>query len=75
MFPIYVVIIVYLVLLCFSALFSGLNLGLMTLDLTELKLLKKIGISKERFYAWKIYPLRKRGNFLLCTLLLGNSFF
>ena len=69
--PIYVVVIVYFILLAISALCSGLNIGLMSLDLTELNILKKIGTAKERFYARKIYPLRRHGNLLLCSILLG----
>lgn len=44
----------------------------MSLDLTELNILKKIGNKKEKKYAKKIYPLREKGNRLLCTILLGN---
>ena len=69
--PIYVVVIVYFILLAISALCSGLNIGLMSLDLTELNILKKIGTAKEKFYARKIYPLRRHGNLLLCSILLG----
>jgi hypothetical protein len=73
--PIWLRICIFTCLLVLSGLFSGLNLGLMSLDLSELEILKKIGTEKERFYAKKIYPLRKRGNFLLCTILLGNRTF
>jgi len=70
--PLWTRIMVFSCLLLLSGLFSGLNLGLMSLDLSELEILKKIGTTKEKSYAEKIYPLRKRGNFLLCTILLGN---
>lgn len=65
-------IFLFIILLCLSGLFSGLNLGLMSLDLGELDILKRIGTPNEKSYASKIYPLRKRGNFLLCSILLGN---
>ncbi|GIX96956.1 metal transporter CNNM4 [Caerostris darwini] len=59
---------------CFilSGHFSGLNLGLMGLDCTELRVLEKCGTESEKRYARKIYPVRKKSNFLLCSLLLGN---
>ena len=60
------VIVVLLVLL--SAAFSGLTLGFFSLNLTSLERKIKLG-NKE---AEKVYPIRKNGNLLLCTLLLGN---
>ncbi|MCG2694450.1 hemolysin family protein [Candidatus Parcubacteria bacterium] len=56
------------ILILFSALFSGLTLGLMSLDSYELKRKKSLG-DKD---AAKLYPIRKKGNLLLCTLLIGN---
>ncbi len=60
--------IISVILVLFSGLFSGLTLGLLSLDLTELKRKIKLGDKN----AEKIYPIRKKGNLLLCTLLLGN---
>ncbi|KAL5471405.1 hypothetical protein EMCRGX_G029521 [Ephydatia muelleri] len=70
--PLPLQIILLLVLLCFSALFSGLNLGLMSLDPTTLKIIMKSGTRRQKLCARLIYRVRKYGNYLLCTILFGN---
>lgn len=60
--------IIVALLLSFSALFSGLTLGLMSLNTHELK--RKMSLGNRQ--AQKIYAVRKRGNLLLTTLLIGN---
>lgn len=55
-------------LLLLSSLFSGLNLGLFTLSKNHLRYKAELGDKK----AEKIYNVRKNGNLLLCTLLIGN---
>lgn len=64
--------ILMILLLFLSAVTSGLNLGLMSLDMNELAVISSCGDQRERAYARTIEPLRKRGNYLLCSLLLGN---
>ena len=60
-------------LLCLSGLFSGLTLGLMSLDIQQLEITIAGGTPLERRQAERILPIRKRGNLLLCTLLIGNT--
>lgn len=61
-----VAIVILLVLL--SGAFSGLTLGFFSLNLTSLERKAKLGDKRAK----RIYPVRKNGNLLLCTLLLGN---
>ncbi|XP_030057526.1 metal transporter CNNM4 isoform X2 [Microcaecilia unicolor] len=70
--PLWLQIILIIVLLTLSGMFSGLNLGLMALDPIELRIVQKCGTDKEKRYAKKIEPIRRKGNYLLCSLLLGN---
>uniref|UniRef100_A0A8C1J4Q2 Metal transporter n=1 Tax=Cyprinus carpio TaxID=7962 RepID=A0A8C1J4Q2_CYPCA len=70
--PLWLQIILVSGLLVLSGMFSGLNLGLMALDPMELRIVQSCGTSKEKKYARKIEPIRSKGNYLLCSLLLGN---
>lgn len=56
------------VLVLLSGCFSGLTLGFFSLNLTSLERKMKLGNKQAK----KVYPIRKNGNLLLCTLLLGN---
>eukprot|EP00808_Paulinella_micropora_P026475 g61522.t1 len=65
-------IIVVIILVAWSALFSGLTLGLLGLDINVLESKIKGDNPVERRQAVRIKKVRKNGNRLLCTLLLGN---
>ena len=58
--------------LLLAALFSGLTLGVMGLDLNELEIYKAGGTEEEKRDASLLAPVRAKGNLLLCTLVLGN---
>ncbi|KAM8858491.1 metal transporter CNNM1 [Spinachia spinachia] len=63
---------VSVLLLGLSALCSGLNISMLALDPVELRVLQNSGTDKEQKYARKIESVRKHGNYILCTVVLGN---
>ncbi|MES1919870.1 Metal transporter cnnm2, variant 2 [Bonamia ostreae] len=60
------------ILVAFSGMLAGLTLGLFSLDISELRVLKESSRPNIRRYAKRILFVRKHGNWLLCTLLIGN---
>ncbi|KAH8047007.1 DUF21-containing protein [Aureococcus anophagefferens] len=69
-----VFLIIAAILVMLSGLFSGLNLGLMSFSDEDLRIIVEGSPDEqERRDAATIQPLRKTGNLLLCTLLLGNT--
>jgi len=65
---VWVNVLIVAVLILLSGLFSGLTLGLLGLDKSELERKIKLGDLRAK----KVYSVRRKGNLLLCTLLLGN---
>lgn len=63
---------VSVLLLGLSALCSGLNISMLALDPVELRVLQNSGTEKEQQHARKIESVRKHGNYILCTVVLGN---
>lgn len=60
-------------LLAFAGLMSGLSLGLLSLDVLDLKVLQVSGTAAQRRAAARLGPLVSRPHWLLCTLLLCNA--
>ena len=52
---------------------SGLTIGLLSLDVLSLQVLKKSGTPKQKRYAGRIVKLVKKHHLLLVTLLLANA--
>jgi len=57
----------------FAGLMSGLTIGLFSLDLLTLEVLKNGGDAKQRKYAKRITPVVNKRHLVLVTLLLSNA--
>lgn len=66
-------LLVSIFLVLFAGLMSGLTMGLLSLDMTNLKIISKSGDPKTQKYAKKIMPLVKKHHLLLVTLLTANA--
>ncbi|XP_022796025.1 DUF21 domain-containing protein At4g33700-like [Stylophora pistillata] len=64
---------VYIALVLFAGLMSGLTMGLLSLDILSLKVLQRGGKPLEKKHAAKILPLVEKHHLLLVTLLLANA--
>lgn len=60
-------------LVCLGGLITGLTLGLMSLDKTNLHILSHSGDFQQREWANKIRPIRENTHLLLVTLLLTST--
>lgn len=66
--PVFIVIIEVLLLVAISAICSGLNIAVMSLDMADLRRKAKLGDT----YAKRVLPLRKNIHLLLASILLTN---
>jgi hypothetical protein len=70
-------VVIIAVLVCMAGLFSGLTIGLMSLDIDELEAILRAPVNphrpRDQEFASKILPLVKNGHLLLVTLLLSNA--
>ena len=64
---------VYIVLVLLTGLLSGLAMGLHSLDIMSLQVLKDAGDATQRKYAARVLPLIKNHHLLLVTLSLANT--
>jgi hypothetical protein len=67
----YAIIVVFLVL--GAGLMSGLTLGLLSLDVLDLRVLQASGSTRQQAAAARLIPLVEKPHWLLCTLLLCNA--
>lgn len=70
--PFVLQILMIVLLITLSSIFSGLTLGLLSLDATGLEIVMSGDDPIAAAQAKRIYPVRQDGNLLLCTLVLGN---
>ncbi|TPX31807.1 hypothetical protein SmJEL517_g04946 [Synchytrium microbalum] len=69
----YIVLVVIGILVLLGGIFSGLTIGLMSLDSTNLAILRRSGTETQKRWVARIEPIRNNAHLLLVTLLLSNT--
>ncbi|XP_013775250.1 DUF21 domain-containing protein At4g33700-like [Limulus polyphemus] len=64
---------VYVALVLVAGLMSGLTMGLLSMDITSLRVLEREGKPQEKKNAHTIIPLVEKHHLLLVTLIFGNA--
>uniref|UniRef100_A0A915A0S3 CNNM transmembrane domain-containing protein n=1 Tax=Parascaris univalens TaxID=6257 RepID=A0A915A0S3_PARUN len=71
--PLWAMIIVLVLLVMMSALFSGLNLSFTSVALNELDILQRMGDAYQSRLARSIVPVRRHLNWIICTFATANA--
>ncbi|MDP2439395.1 MAG: DUF21 domain-containing protein [archaeon] len=66
-------IVISIMLVLVAGLMSGLTMGLMSMDLLNMKIIEASGSESERKYAARIRPIIQKHHWLLVTLLMANA--
>uniref|UniRef100_A0A8R1XPI9 CNNM transmembrane domain-containing protein n=1 Tax=Onchocerca volvulus TaxID=6282 RepID=A0A8R1XPI9_ONCVO len=72
-FPLYSMILIILLMITMSALFSGLNLSFTSVTISELNIITHMGDAYKSRLAKNIIPVRKHLNWLICTFAIANA--
>ncbi|CAJ0575328.1 unnamed protein product, partial [Mesorhabditis spiculigera] len=70
--PWQIIVLICIVLVMFSGIFSGLNFALVCLSVKHLDLISRYAASNDRKYARSLIRLRKHGNLIICTFATLN---
>ncbi|KAL3671240.1 hypothetical protein V7S43_003172 [Phytophthora oleae] len=62
-----------LVLICAAGMMAGLTMGLLSLDMLNMRILEMEGSEEEKTYAKQVLPVLTQHHFLLVTLLIVNA--
>ncbi|GMF54037.1 unnamed protein product [Phytophthora fragariaefolia] len=69
----YLYLVMSLLLICAAGMMAGLTMGLLSLDMLNMRILEMEGSEEEKKYAKQVLPVLTKHHFLLVTLLIVNA--